>query len=356
MQRSQLRLMLQNMQSRSSEAWREDVEKILGASSHGIPSQSHAQFAARRLQDLNGNGTGSGPTDTLHTNNIMGGISADQQLLLALQRNQLDSQSMQRLQSGTLDRETLLSLSSQAPSYGGLAAGNNAVNDRLLLQLLNERRQQSAFDPIQQELQRQALARELAEREYERTLLQRLSAVGGVPGGAGSLGLGNSTALAGLGAGADSTLGRSQASILEQARLSSLLGTQLTSPLLQGANVGLPAGVGPQGLARGAPGTPSFGFDDSITLEARSKQAFPLKLYRMLERAERNGQDDIISFIDDGKAFAIHKPRAFETDIMPSYFNSHRMSSFQRQLNIYVSGSVLLRVFRILQTKLTSAC
>lgn len=278
----------------------------------------------------------------------MGGLSSDQQILLALQRNQqLDSQNLLRLQPSQLDREALLGLSTQNQGFGALApgpAGGGATNDRLLLQLLNERqRQQASIDPLQQELQRQALARELAEREYERSLLQRLQAVGGAPapGRSGpSLGLGN-PALTSLGASAESPLARSQA-IMEQARLSSLLGSQLPSPLLQGANNGgLPPGsmLGGQGLTRGASGPPPIGYDDSITLEARSKQAFPLKLYRMLERAERNGQDDIISFIDEGKAFAIHKPRAFETDIMPSYFNSHRLSSFQRQLNIYVSAN-----------------
>lgn len=319
--------MLQNiMQRGATETWRDDVDKYLGTTTSNLSQAQAHSLAARRLQEVNG--FGSVQSDSLPAGSGMGGLCSDHQLLLALQRNQFDAQALLRLQS-PVDREALLGLSSQNPGYSGLASGHGGANDRLLLQLLNERqRQQASMDPFQQEIQRQALARELAEREYERTLLQRLQAVGGAQG-LGHLG------------GGENSLGLSQGSLLEQARLSSLFGggggAQLPSPLLQGNNAG-GAAPGNQGLTRGrAPGSPPFTFDDSITLEARSKQAFPLKLYRMLERAERNGQDDIISFIDDGKAFAIHKPRAFETDIMPSYFNSHRMSSFQRQLNIYVS-------------------
>ena len=67
----------------------------------------------------------------------------------------------------------------------------------------------------------------------------------------------------------------------------------------------------------------------------RSKQSFPEKIYFMLEQCEKEGRQDVISFVDNGTAFLIHKPRFFETDIMPLFFASRRMSSFQRQLNIY---------------------
>ena len=45
--------------------------------------------------------------------------------------------------------------------------------------------------------------------------------------------------------------------------------------------------------------------------------------------------DQAISFVAQGTAFQIHDARIFETEIMPLYFSSTRMSSFQRQLNIY---------------------
>jgi hypothetical protein len=64
------------------------------------------------------------------------------------------------------------------------------------------------------------------------------------------------------------------------------------------------------------------------------KQSFPEKVYFMLQ--EVKGQSaDAVSYVADGTAFMIHKPCIFETDVMPMYFSSTRMSSFQRQLNIY---------------------
>ena len=65
------------------------------------------------------------------------------------------------------------------------------------------------------------------------------------------------------------------------------------------------------------------------------KQPFPEKLYYMLEEEEKRGNDTVLSYVADGTAFMIHKPREFEADVMPMYFSSTRMSSFQRQLNLY---------------------
>lgn len=74
------------------------------------------------------------------------------------------------------------------------------------------------------------------------------------------------------------------------------------------------------------------GDDDS---SAESSDTFPFKLYRMLAEAEEENNEDIVSFDAKGKCFMIHKPREFVTDIMPKYFTTSRMSSFQRQLNLY---------------------
>ena len=65
-----------------------------------------------------------------------------------------------------------------------------------------------------------------------------------------------------------------------------------------------------------------------------SIEPFPSKLYRMIEEAEKDGQDDIVSFFPHGRAFAIHKPRVFISQLMPKFFSTSRMSSFQRQLNL----------------------
>jgi hypothetical protein len=62
---------------------------------------------------------------------------------------------------------------------------------------------------------------------------------------------------------------------------------------------------------------------------------FPIKLYRILEEAEKEGKATIVSFLSHGRAFVIHKPRQFVSEIMPKYFTTIRMTSFQRQLNFY---------------------
>lgn len=64
-------------------------------------------------------------------------------------------------------------------------------------------------------------------------------------------------------------------------------------------------------------------------------EPFPEKLMRLLQEVEKAGQGDIISFINNGRGFAIHKPDAFFKTIVPLYFRHSRLSSFKRQLNLY---------------------
>jgi hypothetical protein len=62
---------------------------------------------------------------------------------------------------------------------------------------------------------------------------------------------------------------------------------------------------------------------------------FPEVLHEMLADLERQGKADIASFFSHGRAFAIHKPRVFITEVMPQYFRQTKLTSFQRQLNLY---------------------
>ena len=62
---------------------------------------------------------------------------------------------------------------------------------------------------------------------------------------------------------------------------------------------------------------------------------FPEKLHQMLDDVEKNGMTDIVSFFPHGRAFAIHKPVQFVSDIMPKFFKQSRFTSFQRQVNLY---------------------
>lgn len=62
--------------------------------------------------------------------------------------------------------------------------------------------------------------------------------------------------------------------------------------------------------------------------------AFPLKLYDMLERVERDGYAHIISWQPHGRCFVVHRPDDFR-DLLPKYFKLSKVASFQRQLNLY---------------------
>ena len=82
-------------------------------------------------------------------------------------------------------------------------------------------------------------------------------------------------------------------------------------------------------------GVDKKGDDTKNPVGSGATENFPFKLYRILEEAESYGKDDIVSFLSHGRAFTIHKPRQFVSEIMPKYFTTSRMSSFQRQLNLY---------------------
>ena len=63
-------------------------------------------------------------------------------------------------------------------------------------------------------------------------------------------------------------------------------------------------------------------------------QPFPEKLMTMLDR-ESISHPDIISWLPHGRAFLVRKPKIFTTEIMPDYFRQSKLTSFQRQLNLY---------------------
>jgi hypothetical protein len=64
-------------------------------------------------------------------------------------------------------------------------------------------------------------------------------------------------------------------------------------------------------------------------------EPFPEKLHRMLDTVEREGLSEVVGFFTHGRAFAIHKQRRFVNDIMPRFFRQSKLTSFQRQLNLY---------------------
>jgi hypothetical protein len=62
---------------------------------------------------------------------------------------------------------------------------------------------------------------------------------------------------------------------------------------------------------------------------------FPVKLYHLLADVERHGNTHIVSFTPDGRAFKIHDPESFMTNIAPDFFRQSHITSFVRQLNFY---------------------
>jgi len=63
--------------------------------------------------------------------------------------------------------------------------------------------------------------------------------------------------------------------------------------------------------------------------------AFPEKLHAMLSVATEQGFDDVISWRPHGRCFLIHQKQVFVTAIMPRFFAQTKLTSFQRQLNLY---------------------
>lgn len=77
------------------------------------------------------------------------------------------------------------------------------------------------------------------------------------------------------------------------------------------------------------------GKEDQDAEDRANNESFPHKLYRMLFEAEKDGHDGIVSFLPSGRGFTIHKPKDFVEKLMPKYFTTRRIASFQRQLNLY---------------------
>jgi hypothetical protein len=88
-----------------------------------------------------------------------------------------------------------------------------------------------------------------------------------------------------------------------------------------------PAGVLPQ-----TPSTASLQHDIH---RGGVVEPFPWKLHRMLEETQLAGKGHIASYFAHGRAFAIHKPEVFVREIMPLYFRQSKMTSLNRQLNLY---------------------
>jgi len=63
-------------------------------------------------------------------------------------------------------------------------------------------------------------------------------------------------------------------------------------------------------------------------------KTFPWKLHEMLELADQEGYDNIVSWLPDGRSFKVYAPNDFVHKIMPNFFLQSKYKSFQRQCKL----------------------
>lgn len=82
-------------------------------------------------------------------------------------------------------------------------------------------------------------------------------------------------------------------------------------------------------------------FDDVNTSKSKKQRRgprggvttpFPVKLHNLLDD---NHYEDVISWQPHGRCFILRKPKEFLGEVMPKYFKQTKLTSFQRQLNLY---------------------
>jgi hypothetical protein len=69
--------------------------------------------------------------------------------------------------------------------------------------------------------------------------------------------------------------------------------------------------------------------------ELEKEHSFPFKLHLMLDSAERDNYNHIVSWVKAGKAFKVHNNKDFVQRVLPIYFDQSKYESFRRQLNLY---------------------
>mmetsp|Transcript_30202 Transcript_30202/g.54850 ORF Transcript_30202/g.54850 Transcript_30202/m.54850 type:complete len:737 (+) Transcript_30202:54-2264(+) len=90
---------------------------------------------------------------------------------------------------------------------------------------------------------------------------------------------------------------------------------------------------------------------ESATDQRAVSAPFPRRLYELLQNEDEN----VVSWTGDGKSFRIHNPTAFSNTVLPKYFRHSKLTSLQRQLNLYgfahvtkgpIAGSYLHPLFQ----------
>ncbi len=75
--------------------------------------------------------------------------------------------------------------------------------------------------------------------------------------------------------------------------------------------------------------------DENDIFQEPHDNCFPYKLHLMLENAERDNYNHIVSWVKGGTAFKVHNSKEFVAQVMPMFFDQSKYESFRRQLNLY---------------------
>jgi len=76
-------------------------------------------------------------------------------------------------------------------------------------------------------------------------------------------------------------------------------------------------------------------YDNKNSSNDGTHMSFPRKLHDLLSRGEEEGFSDIISWQPHGQSFKVHNPKKFAQVLMKRFFKQNKLTSFQRQLNLY---------------------
>ena len=77
------------------------------------------------------------------------------------------------------------------------------------------------------------------------------------------------------------------------------------------------------------------GADKPLSGKVKRSDQFPMKLHVMLTVVEDLGLAHIVSWKVHGRAFQVHNVELFVSKILPRFFRQSKITSFQRQLNLY---------------------
>jgi len=324
----------------------QDTTATLDSMNHQAPSQGQQQQMAAMLraaqdhqqQQQQGDGGGGGGGGG-------GGLNHQQQQQLFHQQQQQHSNQQQLQQHGF-------------GGMGGMGGNNNAA----MAAMMQQHQQQQSNMFAQQSDQQQQLQQQQGNNNggggfdigSELKRIQQLHQLGGTGGTQG-----NALLMTGNRSSNDPSASFMQSLFDQQQKvqaprfdnpLSQNLGAGMSNPLLQPSflqdarllmaqNQFNAATLQQHARQQQEVPLPSphslFHRDGSRRMRGGVIEPFPEKLHRLLTEVEAAGRSDVISFVANGRAFAIHKPDKFFKEIVPLYFRQSRLSSFKRQLNLY---------------------